>query len=75
MGTMHSPQVEGEAKDKGSKAVQRHGSKQKYRICDNKGEHSKAIVEQKKTKENIVGEEDKIHNILLLLRHAVLSVI
>ena len=32
MGTMHSPQVEGETKDKGSNAVQKHRSKQKYRV-------------------------------------------
>ena len=34
MGTMHSPQVEGETKDKGSNAVQKHRSKQKYRVYE-----------------------------------------
>ena len=57
MGTMHSPQIEGETKDKGSNAVLKYRSKQKYRVYEYQRRTLKSDSGTKKTKENITGEE------------------
>ena len=57
MGTMHSLQWKSETKDKGFNAVQKHRSKQKYRVCNSKGKHMRS--DSKARRECIVREEQE----------------